>query len=78
MKSTLQLLVIAIVAISFPTIALTLLTGLFWALFSITIGQSFVTSFLLIGLGVLLIVKRLQYEIKEFNIDLDNEDEEFL
>ena len=78
MKSNLQLLIVSIVAISIPTIALTLLTGLFWIIFNLSLTQSFVAALLFSGISCLVIFKRLQYEIKEFNINLEDEDGEFL
>lgn len=78
MKSNFETLLLAITGISIPVIAIVLLTFLVWAATGLSFGQSLLAAGVVSVGGAIALYRKLLSEVKEFNIEIDIEDDEIL
>lgn len=78
MKSNFETLLLAITGISIPVIAVVLLTFLVWAATGLSVGQSLLAAGVISIVGAIALYRKLLSEVKEFNIEIDIEDDEIL
>lgn len=77
MRNNIELLVLVIMCVSFPLIALSLMSAVICVLSGLSLGISFLVSTLFAVGGGCYLYSILRREAKEFNIELefnDNED----
>lgn len=78
MKSNFETLLLAITGISIPVIAVVLLTFFIWAGTGLSFGQSLLAAGVISVGGAIALYRKLLSEVKEFNIEIDIEDDEIL
>lgn len=78
MKNNFEILLLAITAISIPVIAVVLLTFLVWAATGLGLGKSLLAAGIISFGSAIALYRKLLSEVKEFNIEIDIEDDEIL